>query len=179
MVIVKKWRWFADSDGTWVAVCMDQRDAKKVLSGLTEGRAYELSLKEHRKKRSMNANAYFWTLVDALAEVLGESPRDVYRSYIPDIGGNSSVVTVQADLVEDLGRMWCEGHDGRMYVDMGESWTNPGYHDVRVYKGSSDYNSQQMSRLIDLVIEDCKAQGIDTVSDKEKQAMLEAWAEGR
>lgn len=179
MVLTKKARWYTDQDGSWVSFYLDRYDAAKLTSSFTEGKVYELSLKEHRKKRSLNANAYFWTLVDALAEVLGESPRDVYRSYIPDIGGNSTVVTVKEDLVEDLGRMWCEGHDGRMYVDMGESWTNPGYHDVRVYKGSSDYNSQQMSRLIDLIIEDCKAQGIDTVSDKEKQAMLEAWAEGR
>ena len=175
-MITNKWRWHIDSEGTWVSFCVE--DARGLLSGLVDGKAYDLTVKEFRKKRSLNANAYFWTLVNALAGVLGVSPMEIYRSYVPDVGGNYITASVRTDLVQEFKREWCEGHDGRLVVNMGESFTNPGYTDLRCYKGSSDFSGAQMARLIDMVVEDCKAQGIDVISDKERQAMLEAWAEG-
>lgn len=50
-----------------------------------------------------------------------------------------------------------------------------GYHNVISYFGSSDYDTKQMSRLIDLIVQDCKAQGIETLSEEKLAAMNEEW----
>ena len=45
------------------------------------------------------------------------------------------------------------------------------------YIGSSDYDTAQMSRLIDLIVQDCKAQGIETLTPDKLDAMKVKWGE--
>lgn len=73
-----------------------------MLDSLKEGKAYDVEIKEHREKRSLDANAYFWVLVDRLAEKLRIPKTDIYRSYIREIGGNHEVVCVADSAVEKL-----------------------------------------------------------------------------
>ena len=46
---------------------------------------------------------------------------------------------------------------------------------IRAYYGSSTYNTKQMSRLIDWVIEECKEQGIETMTPEELARLKEDW----
>jgi hypothetical protein len=53
---------------------------------------------------------------------------------------------------------------------------------VVLYYGSSTYDKAQMSRLIDMVVQDCKEYDIETYDQSELDTMLEAWngnADGR
>ena len=52
---------------------------------------------------------------------------------------------------------------------------NPGCTTVLAYYGSSDFDTQEMSRLIDNCIQDCKAVGIEVLPPDKIQAMKEAW----
>ena len=61
-------RWSMDSAGDWL--CIQTKDARRTLDGLKPGKVYDVEIKEHREKRSLDANAYFWVLVDRLAETL-------------------------------------------------------------------------------------------------------------
>ena len=47
---------------------------------------------------------------------------------------------------------------------------------VVLYYGSSTYDSAQMSRLIDLVVQECQAQGIETKTPEELALLKEDWA---
>ena len=46
---------------------------------------------------------------------------------------------------------------------------------VRAYYGSSTYNTKQMSRLIDSIVQDCKDLGIETLPPEKLAAMKEEW----
>ena len=46
---------------------------------------------------------------------------------------------------------------------------------IRAYYGSSTYNTKQMARLIDSIVEDCKAVGIETLTPATLDAMKDAW----
>lgn len=46
---------------------------------------------------------------------------------------------------------------------------------INAYYGSSSFNSKQMSRLINDLVEDCKEVGIETKSDAEIKSLLESW----
>ena len=136
---------------------------------------YEIERK--RKKRSTDANAYFFTLADKLAERLNIPKTEIYRNYIKEIGGVSEVVCVRTDAVEKL----CEGwrHNGLGWQTDTVPSKIDGCTNVILYYGSSTYNTEQMSRLIDLVVEDCKVQGIETRTPDEIADMLSLWESER
>lgn len=51
----------------------------------------------------------------------------------------------------------------------------PGCTNVNVYYGSSTYDTAQMSRLIDLVVFDCKENGIETMTPEDLARLKGAW----
>lgn len=168
-------RWMQDSGGTWLcARAVYPAQAKAACEPAEPGKAYELEIKERRKKRSLDANAYFWTLAGKLAAKLRITPEEVYRSYVRDIGGNFEVVPVREGRVEAWDALWCKGHVGRLTEDLGPC-KKAGYRNIRTYFGSSDYDTRQMSRLIDLIVADCKAQGVETLTPRELDALKEGW----
>jgi hypothetical protein len=55
--------------------------------------------------------------------------------------------------------------------------SGPGKVDVMLYYGSSTYDSAQMGRLIDLIIEECKQNDIEYLPPEKLAAMLGEWDE--
>ena len=168
-------RWSADSDGEWLSI--RARGAKQFCESLDPNKKYDVDIKEHREKRSLDANAYCWVLIGKLAAKLRVPPNDVYRQYIQDIGGNYTIVPVKEDRTDHWERIWCSGHVGRMVKDLGPCRTLDGYHNIMSYIGSSDYDTAQMSRLIDLIVQDCKEHGIETLTPDKLDAMKVKWGE--
>ncbi len=164
-------------EGGWLMVKPEKADLGKAMALVRKhkDKLYNLEVKEHRKKRSLNANAMAWKLLGELSAVMRVSSEEIYREYIRDVGDNYEIVPVKKDHIKDWDRIWCEGHYGRYTVDMGECRTIPGYHYIKSYIGSSDYDTAQMSRLLDLIITDCKQVGIDVMSEREKSLLLEEW----
>ena len=133
----------------------------------------EVSFKEYHPLRSLDANAYFWVLCTKLAEVLGIPKTEIYRDYVREIGGNCHQVLVREDAVEDFRKAWQKQGTGWL-TEIVDSQI-PDYQWVRCYKGSSTYNTAQMSRLIELAVFDCKEHGIDVMSDEERAVLLDKW----
>lgn len=136
---------------------------------------YEIERK--LKKRSNDANAYFFTLADKLAEKVNIPKTEIYRNYIKEIGGVSEIVCVKNEAVKKL----CDGwrHNGLGWQTDTMPSKIQGCTNVILYYGSSTYNTAQMSRLIDLVVEDCKIQGIETKTPDEIANMLSLWGEAK
>lgn len=161
-------------DEVWVAFKpKSTAAAAEVCNDLREGKEYSLTLK--RKGRSLDANAYCWTLIGKLSDRLQTDPSDIYRAYLPDVGGNYEIIPVREDRIEAWEKVWCSGHIGRMVEDLGACRNIKGYHNVRSYYASSDFDTRQMSRLIELVVEDCKQQGIETLTPRELSALVDRW----
>lgn len=149
--------------------------AVEVCDTLTEGKEYILTVK--RKGRSLDANAYCWTLIGKLSDKLQTDANDIYRAYLPDVGGNYEIIPVREDRIEAWERVWCSGHIGRMIEDLGPCRNIRGYHNVRTFYASSDFDSRQMARLIELVVADCKQLGIETMTPRELDALVSRWGE--
>lgn len=162
-----------DAEGTWLAIKMPRQEIMNFLETM-KPKKYTCILKEFRKKRSLDANAYMWTLVGQVAAAVLATPEEVYRSYIRDIGGNYEVFPVRNDAVEKFPDIWERNHIGWFADNLGESKFE-GYTNFRCYYGSSVYDTQQMSRLIDAVIQDCKELGIETLSEMELSRLKEEW----
>ena len=173
---VDKATWMRQSDGFYVAFRVrEPRAATELCEKLKDGKVRELTVRS--PKRSLDANAYAWMLMGKLAAKMRLTPEEIYRTYIPDVAENCDFVPVREDRLEAWDEVWCRGHLGRMTEDMGPSKALPGYHNVRCFYGSSDYDKAQMSRLIELIVTDCKEQGIETLSERERSLLVEKWGQ--
>lgn len=127
----------------------------------------------YKKRRSLDANAYCWVLLDKLAENLRIPKFDLYKGYIRNIGGNSTTVCVLNEAVNDLVQGWCNNGTG-WQAETTESKLD-GCTNVTLYYGSSTYDTEQMSRLIDMIVQDCKAVGISTMTPEELKHLKVGW----
>jgi hypothetical protein len=136
-------------------------------------KAYVLELKLHRPKRSLDANALLWVMLGKLADKTGIPKTDIYRELIKEIGGNSETVCVQNKAVDKLCMGW--EHNGLGWVTERSPSKIEGCTNVTLYYGSSTYDTAQMSRLIDLAIQECKQQDIDTMTPAERDRLVSLW----
>lgn len=166
-------KWMQDIDGVWVAFRATRADAERSIREMGDGKAHEITIKAHRKRRSLDANAYFWVLADRLAEKLNLPKTEIYRGYIHEVGGNSETVCVVEAAADKLCQGW--SHNGLGWVAEKVPSKLPGCVNVVLYYGSSTYDTAQMSRLIHLAVEDCKALGIETMTPAELARLLEGW----
>lgn len=153
----------------------ERRDFEQIVDDLKDKDKLSIEVKPYRARRSLDANAYCWVLIDKLAEKLGESKEAVYRQYITNIGGNSEVVCVKNNAVERLCAGWRRNGIG-WQTDTFESKIQ-GCTNVILYYGSSVYDTAQMARLIDLIIQDCKEFGIPTETPNEIARLKALWGE--
>ena len=137
-------------------------------------KTYDLTVKEHRKKRSLDANAYAWVLIGKLADAMRIPPTVVYNNAIQNIGGNYEIIPIRDEAVEKFKEVWTKQGLGWPCVDMGPSKIQ-GYRNLRAYYGSSTYDTRQMSQLIEALIQDCKALDIETLSEEKLSAMMGGW----
>lgn len=167
----------AVSKTTVVEIALEGNVASEVEK--FKGKHIDLTLKQYRKGRSLDANGYFWVLAGKLAEAMNIPKTDIYRGYIKEIGGNSEIVCVQDRAVDSLVNGWQRNGIGWVADTMPSKLK--GCTNVILYTGSSEYDTGQMARLIDLAVQDCKAVGIDTKTPAEIDDLLSIWekADGR
>lgn len=137
-------------------------------------RKYDLEIKEHREKRSLDANAYCWLLIGKLAAAMQIKPVEVYRQAIRDIGGSYTPMCVREKDVDRISKSWARNGLGWFMEDLGQSQV-PGCRNLAAYHGSSVYDTAQMSRLIDIIVQDCKALGIETMTPDKLSLLKEEW----
>lgn len=168
-----KAKWTVDMDGAWFSVRIDApRLVTAWIEGMQDSKTYVAKLAEKHKRRSVDANAYYWVLCGALARALDREPEEIYRHHIRGLG-NYAVYGMQEEAVEMFSRLWVSGHLGRMIET--KAAKTPGIVNVLAYYGSSDFDGQQMRRLIDHAVQDCQALGIETRPPEEVESLLAQW----
>ena len=144
-----------------------------VCQGFDPEQLIDIQIDKHRQRRSLDANAYCWVLLDKLAAALHKPKGEIYRELIREVGGNSETVCCVEKAVDKLVQLW--GKNGLGWcADVTDSKLD-GCKNVVLYQGSSTYDTRQMSRLIDLVVQECRAQGIETATPAELEKLKEAW----
>jgi predicted house-cleaning noncanonical NTP pyrophosphatase (MazG superfamily) len=134
-----------------------------------------IEIKPYRERRSLDANAYCFVLISKIAEKLNVSKEEIYRKAIREIGGNSEIVCVKNDAVKKLRQAWERnglGWQTETFPSKIDGCTN-----VILYYGSSVYDTRQMSQLIDNIVQDCKALGIQTETPEQIAKLKSLWGE--
>ena len=165
--------WTKDRNGYGIILyTKDAAAAQAFLDSMELGKKYSAELAEVKNRRSLDSNAMAWLLIGKLSEALGKPREEIYRHYIREIGV-SDVVCIKSEAAETMQEAWCK-HGLGWLTDAFPSKL-PGCTNVILYYGSSTYDTAQMSRLIDLIVEDCKEQGIETATPAELALLKEEW----
>ncbi len=156
----------------------EKEDIKTAFDELRGFEKLKISLERFRKKRSNDANKYFWVLCGKLACKIKAPKDDIYKRLIREIGDNFDIVDVKDEAVEAFVSRWQHGRLGWVCDILGKS-EKQGVTSVCCYYGSSTYNSKQMSDLIDLIVFECKEQGIQTETPEEIARLKSLWGEAQ
>ena len=126
-----------------------------------------IEIKQYREKRSLNANAYAWLLIGKIADIVRSSKDEVYVNMLK-LYGQSDVISVDADVPI---RYYVKYFD-----EIGESRLNGKlFKHYRVYKGSHEYDTREMSILIDGIVYEAKELGIQTETPEQIARMKSLW----
>lgn len=151
----------------------EKQSAMKMYDDLNQCEKLSVKIGKHREKRSLNANNYAWKLITELAEKNNLPKEEVYKKYIKEVG-----VCKQAEIsenaVDTLTHSWSL-HGIGWFTERVDYAENDGFVIVNLYYGSSQYNTKQMSRLIDFIVQDCEALGIETKTPDQIAELLSLW----
>ena len=121
-----------------------------------------------RKKRSKDSNSYFWKLLQELCFELNLDVIQEYRKRVKELGIFQTFI-LDTKNVPTFERLWTDrgiAFFTEKVDEIGEKTT------LNAYYGSSSYNSKQMSRLIDNLVQDCKSVGIQTLDEIEIEELI-------
>lgn len=148
------------------------------LAKLDKDKEYVIEIKKKSKSRSMNANAYCWVLCQKIAKELSKngyiSKEAVYRRAIKECS-HFTYVPVREDAVDRYIQIWQAHGIGWIAEDAGECQSIKGFHNVICYHGSSVYNTKEMARLIDCLVDECHQLGIQLEDSDYIQSLVKEW----
>lgn len=158
--------------GVWLCLKVNEPAPARKFVMDKQNRLYDLEIKQHQEKRSLDANAYYWKLVGELSRATGDKPEKIYRRHIRDIG-NFEALCIQEKALESFEIKWVNGHLGRFIETRAAKL--PGCVTVLAYYGSSDFDAREMSQLIDNCIQDCQAVRVETLPPDKLALLKEDW----
>lgn len=139
------------------------------LTPLIKDKAYDVEIKEHRERRSKNANDYSWVLQDKIAKALNRKIDDVHKELILQYGV-LEIISITKPAFESAKRLFD-------YYDVkGESSLNgKDFVHVKAGIGTHLYNTSEMARFIDGVVAEAQALGIETRTPDEIAELKSLW----
>lgn len=151
-------------------------DATEGLQELSRLDKLTICIKKWRRKRSLDANAYYWALLTKMSGRLGTSKEELHNLMLSRYGqidrddeGNAIIFSLLSSI--DISKRY-DLHakpvgngtvNGKMFT-----------HYV-LLKGSHLYDTAEMSRLIDGAVGEAKELGIETLTPGELERMKSAW----
>lgn len=127
----------------------------------------DIEAKKHREKRRINANNYAWEIISQIGNILSKSKEEIYLEMLKRYG-QSQMISVYADI--DVSKFL------KYYEEAGESKLNDKlFKHYKVYTGTSEYDTKEMSIFIDGVVQEAQELGIVTDTPEQIARYKEAW----
>ena len=147
----------------------EEAAAKALYDDLHEAEKLSIKIDKHREKRSLNANNYAWKLLTEIANVLRADKEDVYLLMLKRYG-QSEIISVLAHIPINEYVKYCE--------EAGESTLNGKlFKHYKVYKGSSEFDTREMSIFLDGLVSEAKEMGIPTETPDQIARLKSLWGE--
>lgn len=116
----------------------------------------QFDIKEHKEKRSLDQNAYCWKLINEIANRIRKSKEEVYFDMLKAYG--------QVSEISMLSSINPVGYFKYYEIESKRMFNNNEFIIYRIYKGSSEYDTREMSIFIDGVVQEAQQLGINTLT---------------
>lgn len=131
----------------------------------------EVTIKKFVENRTLKANAYLWALVTEIGNALRESKEEIYLDMLKSYGQGGAV-----SVLEKYEDKFKKSYKYNEYL--GETELNGKvFKHYRFWVGSSEYNKDEFSVLLDGVVNEAKNLGIETKSKEEIESILRSYGE--
>lgn len=125
---------------------------------------------KYKERRSLDANAYAWVLMTKIADVVNSSKEEIYEDMLQKYGAiyedEEGFITMTVKKSVDMTKIG--GH--WKYIK-----ENGAFVSYIMLKGSSEYDTAEMSHFIDRIVEEAKELGIETATPDELAHMKQEW----
>lgn len=151
------------------------------ITGLLKLDRLDAELKKHHEKRSLDANAYYWLLIGKIGKATGDDKNRIHNMMLNRYGelermpDGSLIPFCIRDDIDYLGFPYPHLKPTQKTLSKG----NRLYRWYYQIKGSSGYNTSEMSALIDGVVSECREMGIETLPPEELERMMEAYEKNK
>lgn len=145
----------------------EKQTALGMVDTLKDVEKLSIKIARFRTKRSLNANNYAWLLITEIGNATRQSKEDVYFLMLKRYG-QSEMISVMAHIPISQYVKYCD--------EAGESTLNGKlFKHYRVYKGSSEFDTREMSIFIDGIVSEAKELGIPTDTPDQIAKMKDLW----
>lgn len=160
---------FVSKRVTLTLLVNEEAAVKNLFDELHETEKLSIKIDKYREKRSLNANNYAWKLLTEIGNVLRSSKDEVYLEMLKRYG-QSEIISVLAHIPIGEYVKYCE--------EAGESTLNGKlFKHYKAYKGSSEFDTREMSIFLDGVVSEAQELGIDTMTPNEIAKLKSLWGE--
>lgn len=141
----------------------------------------DIEIKKHRERRSLNANSYYWVLITKVAKRLRISNNRAHNIMLRRYGAleviDDQLVYLVLPDVDEAEEKALESETYHIRPTSQVKTGNDGkmYRTYIMLKGSSAYDTAEMSRLINGIVDECKEMGIETMPPDQLASLLEGW----
>ena len=129
-----------------------------------------IKLAKYKKKRSLDANAYAWVLMTKIADAVSSRKEEIYEDMLQKYGSvyedEDGYITMTVKKSVDMTKI--DGH-WKFIKDNGK------FASYLMIKGSSEYDTAEMSHFIDRIVEEAKELGIETATPEDLERMKQEW----
>ena len=161
---------FTDDGKVIVTFEINERmSALEMMDELLSKELLDIKVDQHKEKRSLNANNYAWKIMTEIGNRTRQSKEDVYLTMLKRYG-QSEMVSVLAGIPF--------GKYVKYFDEVGESELKGKlFKHYRVYQGSSEFTTEEMTIFLDGVVSEAKDLGIPTETPEQLAKMKGLWGE--
>lgn len=116
-------------------------------------------IKERKSKRTLTQNAYYWVLVNELANCLRKSKEEMHFELLKDYS-QVALITIKSNI--DI-----KGYIKYYELEREANISGVKFNVYKVYKGSSEMDKKDFSVLLEGTIQEAQQQGIPTLTKNE------------
>ena len=160
-------------DGKSIVLTFEvEQDAAKQIEDIRKIDKLRIKAVKYKEKRSLDANAYAWVLMTKIANHpdVSSSKEEIYEEMLQKYGAlfedEDGYVTVTVKKTVDMSKI--DGH-WKFIKDNGK------FASYIMIKGSSEYDTAEMSHFIDNIVDEAKELGIETATPDELERMKQEW----
>lgn len=137
-----------------------------------ENKELRITLARWKNKRSLNANALLWLCIEVIASAIRADKWEVYLQLLRKYG-KFTYICVKPGAVEAVKKQWRECEElGHININGDDAVQ------MLCYFGSSTYDTEEFSVLLDGTISEMKEIGVELPPDRMMQEALASWRGG-